>query len=128
MNKPILLGLAALVVVSAALIFLLSSGDCHASLDALKASAAREGWQFAGRHGEAWPACEQRREEADNGIVFRRANGVEQRYQGFNGYRMQVRFLRATAGDEIIVVLRSAQARANPRDESESVELEPRVR
>jgi hypothetical protein len=126
MGKPFVFGLAALVVVSAALIFWFSASDCHASLDAFKASAARQGWQFAGRHGEAWPACEHRREEADDGIVFRRADGVEQRYEGFDGYRMQVRFLRAAAGAETVIVLRSQQRRANYRDEHESVELEPR--
>jgi hypothetical protein len=127
MSKPIVLGLAALVVVSAAVIIWFSAGHCHASLDAFKASAAREGWQFAGRHGEAWPACELRHEEADDGIVFVRGDGVEQRYQGFDGYRMQVRFLRGTGGEELIVVLRSAQPRAN-RAKQENVELEPRVR
>jgi hypothetical protein len=128
MSKPLIFAVAALIVAGAALSILLSAGECHDSLDAFKASAAREGWQFAGRHGESWPACEQRREESDDGIVFRSADGVEQRYEGFDSYRMQARFLRGAGGDQIIVVLRSQQTRERLRAEKEDVELQPRVR
>lgn len=128
MNKPVLLSMVVVIVAGASFMLWLPAGECHASLDALKASAAREGWLFSGRHGESWPACEQRREEANDGIVFLGVDGIEQQYEGFVGYRMQARFLRSNNGEDVIVVLRSKQRRADRRDENENIELEPRVR
>jgi hypothetical protein len=105
-NRVALLLFISLIV--AALFWLRAINSTEfANLPALNAQMKTEGFVPIGRFGKGWPATIVEIREQDDLIKFKRSDGQQQTYQGFDGYRLKVVRLNNRNGKEIIVVYRS---------------------
>ena len=68
-----------------------------------------EGYVFLGRFGDAWPAKIVSVVRQLGSIEFQLANGTHHTYPGYDGYELKLVRLRGQGGEEIVMVLRSAE-------------------
>jgi hypothetical protein len=79
------------------------------SLSELVAYQKQEGYLFAGRFDDVWPATVVGEEFAMNEIRFQRANGTKHYWGRVDGYQLKLVRLRTPKGTEAIVLFRSAE-------------------
>ena len=85
------------------------NGSSYDSLSKLMDEQKAAGYVQVGIFGSSWPARLIETIEGTGQVDFVRKNGTSHSYTKFDGYRMKVMRLESEEGNEVIVVLRSAE-------------------